>query len=77
MSERRPRLSKKLNSNDRNAMVRIMTVLLRNCIAVPPKLDQLQLAESKRKTTFGRGASGLFSEGISRKGDNNLRKFVL
>ena len=34
MSERRPRLNKKLNSNDRKAMLRIKTVLPRNCIAV-------------------------------------------
>ena len=60
MSERRPRLNKKLNSNDRKAMVRIMSVLLRNCIAVPPSLElQLHLAESKRKAISGKAASTL------------------
>ena len=39
MSERRPRVSKKLNLNDRAAMARMMIVLLRNCTAGPPRIE--------------------------------------
>jgi hypothetical protein len=43
MRERRPRLNKKLNSNDKNATVRIMTVLPKISIAIPPSLNQVAI----------------------------------
>ena len=49
MSERRPRLNKKLNSNDRKAMVRIKTVLPRNCIAVLQALKTSMLSRKQEK----------------------------
>ena len=45
MSERRPRVSKKLNLNDRAAMARMMIVLLRNCTAGPPRIETFSWRE--------------------------------
>ena len=77
MSERRPRLNKKLNSNDRKAMLRIKTVLPRNCIAV---LQALKL------NTFGRARErphqedlqvAYFMKDYQEQGGRKLRKFAL
>ena len=78
MSERRPRLNKKLNSKDKNATVRIMAVLLRISIAVPPKSRSNYIwNKSKRKATFGMVASRVFSKGREKVRKTNSRKFGL
>jgi hypothetical protein len=66
-SNRRPRDSKRLNSNDRNATARIITALLTKYIAFPPefKLPAANL-ESKARTISVRCATGSFSGGFSK-----------
>ena len=77
MSERRPRLNKKLNSNDRKAMVRIMTVLLRNCIAVLQASNFNCTRGEQEEGQIRKRYKSLFSKGLSRKRNCTQRKFAL
>ena len=59
MSDRRPRPNKKLNSNDRKAMVTIMSVLLRNCMAIPLSLELQYFGREQEEGHIGKGCKSL------------------
>jgi hypothetical protein len=68
MRERSPRLSRKLNSNDRKAMLRIIKVLPRNCMAA---LQILKLHLPSREQVKGHittACKWLFHKGLSGTG---------